>query len=100
MSKNGKNLDKIIEDGVGIEKIQTTTVEIAPGQAALIVDTEGITMATPNDEDGKALVTRAVLFVIGVYLEASKEEFVEKMVRAGINGLQEGANSLRKDNPA
>jgi len=87
-----KLVDKKVDlaDGVELNEVKVSTFDLVAGQAALIVHEDGVTMVTPNKDGGEAVVTRAVLFVVGLYFASADPAFVEKIIRVGIDNLRKG----------
>jgi len=80
--------ENIVKDGIPLEPVEVTTVEILPGQAAVVIYQDGVTLVAPKEKDEDAFVPQHVLFAIGVYIKSADPVFVETMVRFAINELE------------
>ena len=78
-----------LKDGIPLETVETTQVDILPGQAALVIYEDGVTLVLPEAEDKEAHVPQHVMFLIGLYFMSEDAAFVEKAIRLAIDRLQE-----------
>ena len=78
-----------IKGGIPLETVETTQVDILPGQAALIMYEDGVTLVIPESDDEEAFVPQHVMFLIGVYFRSESPEFVEKTIRIAIDRLKQ-----------
>jgi len=85
--KSNKNNEIALPDGgVPLEVVKTTQVDILPGQGALVVYEDGVTMVLPENNE-EAYVPQHIMFLIGVYFRSADPAFVELMIRSGIDSI-------------
>jgi len=85
----GVNGNINLDDGVSLETVEVTTIELTEGQAALLTYPGGVTLAIPEASDEESFIPQHIMFLIGVYFMSLDDAFVEKMIRTGINKMKE-----------
>ena len=77
------------QEGIELNKVEITEIELKPEQAALISYFEGVDLILPPGRDENAPIPQHVMFLIGVYYASEEELFIEQMVRHAIDRLRE-----------
>lgn len=79
--------EEVLEKGIPLDEVKVTEVELLPGQGALIVYQDGVTMVLPEEDNESKHVPQHVLFLMGVYFRSADPAFIELMVRSALDAI-------------
>lgn len=77
------------QGGVSLDLVEATQVDLTPGQGALVVYEDGVTMVLPEPKEGDKGVPQHIMFLIGVYFRSADPAFIELMIRTAIDNLKD-----------